>query len=180
VIAAAATGSRRWAGTLGFGEIDVTVRIAGTVPAAWPDADRMRIVATEPDRGGAGGAGALLAAMPGAERAYRLLVEALSAEGLAAVLDPGDGSRAGRLRAAGGALVVEVAGAAGGAPDAEAPTDEELALALTLLRAFPRAITPSDRGAGEPSGPAAPAAVVDLADRRRARAEAAAAAASRG
>jgi hypothetical protein len=171
VIAATASGNRRWAGTLGFGEIDVTVRIAGTVPAAWPDADRMRIVATEPDRGSGGAAGALLAAMPGAERAYRLLVEALSAEGLAAVLDPGDGSRAGRLRAAGGALVVEAA--AGGAPDEEAPTEEELALALTLLRAFPRAITPADRGAAVV--PAAPAAVVDLADRRRARAEAAAA-----
>jgi hypothetical protein len=178
VIVAATAGSRRWAGTLGFGEIDVAVRIAGAVPAAWPDAGRLRIVATEPDRGGGGARGALLAAMPGAERAYRLLAEALAAEGLAAVLDPGDGSRAGRLRAAGGALVAEVAAAPGDAPDEEAPTEEELALALTLLRAFPRAITPAARGGG--ARPAEPAPVVDLADRRRARADAAAAAASQG
>jgi hypothetical protein len=161
-----------WSGTVVFGEIDVAVRVAGAAPAAWPAEGRLRIVATQLDRGGRAPLSqrAVLVAAPGSERAYGLLTEAMAIEGMAAVLDAGDGTRGARLRAIAGALVYEAAGVH---VDEATGSEEELALALALLRAFPRAIAPAV-GAEAAEAPA-DAPVIDLSQRRQARATAAAA-----
>ena len=162
--------------TLAFGEIDVAVRAAGPMPDGWPPGARLRIVATQLDRAGRAPLSQRVVLVPasGSERAYRLLAEAMAIDCTAAVLDAGDGTRGARLRSIAGALVVEAAGVH---VDEANGSEEELQLALALLRAFPRAITPAPGSAAE--APAA-APVIDLSERRQARAAQAAEAVPQG
>jgi len=167
VLAPQPRGQTGWSGALAFGEVAVGVRVAGGALAGWPPGARLRIVAIERDRGGPPPPdSAPFLPTPSSERAYELLAAALAVDGVAAILDSDEGHLC-RLRSLGGALIAEAGGA--GLPGGTSPiSNEELGLALALLRTYPRALPPGSPPGAEADG--APAQVIEMSARRRRRA----------